>query len=83
MLERSPGSSAGGHDRAYPLRLDRDGAVTSEPIVLDQPLEPGIARLAESARRAVIRCAPYDGLKRYGALYSRWREIILNFRQPD
>lgn len=65
------------------LELDRDGGVTGEPIVLDQPLALGIARLAESARRAVIRCAPYDGLKRYGALYPRWREIILNFRQPD
>lgn len=65
------------------LELDRDGAVTGEPIVLDQPLAPGITRLAESARRAVIRCAPYDGLKRHGALYPRWREIVLNFRQPD
>jgi hypothetical protein len=65
------------------FELDRDGAVTGEPIVLDQPLAPGIARLAESARRAVIRCAPYDGLKRHSALYPRWREIILNFRQPD
>lgn len=78
------------HDAASPgtivrirFGLDRDGAVIGDPVVLDQPLETGAARLAESARRAVIRCAPYDGLKRYGALYQRWRDIVLNFRQPE
>ncbi|CAN7683594.1 TonB C-terminal domain-containing protein [Bosea sp. LjRoot90] len=65
------------------FELDRDGALISEPTMLDQPSKAGSALLAESAKRAVIRCAPYDGLKRYGALYSRWREIVLNFRQPD
>ncbi|AZO79535.1 hypothetical protein B5U98_29930 [Bosea sp. Tri-39] len=65
------------------FELDRDGGLIGAPVVLDQPLKAGVALLAESARRAVIRCAPYDGLKRHGALYPRWREIVLNFRQPD
>jgi hypothetical protein len=65
------------------LELDRDGGLVADPEVIDPPPKAGVALLAESARRAVVRCAPYDGLRRYGALYPRWREIILNFRQPE
>jgi hypothetical protein len=77
-----PGAAPAGTVVRIRFELDRDGAVTGDPV-LDQPLETGAARLAESARRAVIRCAPYDGLKRYGAQYQRWRDIVLNFRQPE
>ncbi len=78
-----PGAAPAGTVVRIRFELDRDGAVTGDPVVLDQPLETVAARLAESARRAVIRCAPYDGLKRHGALYQRWRDIVLNFRQPE
>ncbi|MGX1790589.1 hypothetical protein ACWIGM_27840 [Bosea sp. NPDC055332] len=79
----APGAAPAGTIVRIRFELDRTGAVVGEPVVLDQPLETGAARLAESARRAIIRCAPYDGLKRHGALYRRWREIVLNFRQPE
>jgi hypothetical protein len=65
------------------VRLERDGRLADDPVVLNpRPGEPAFALLAESARRAVIRCAPYDGLKRHDALYRRWREITVNFRLP-
>lgn len=65
------------------FRLERDGNLTDDPVILDpRPDEPAFALLAESARRAVIRCAPYDGLKRHAALHPSWREFIVNFRPP-
>jgi hypothetical protein len=65
------------------FRLERDGRLADDPVVLNpRPDEPAFALLAESARRAVIRCAPYDGLKRHAPLYQGWREIIVNFRSP-
>lgn len=65
------------------LRLERDGRLADDPVVLNpRPDGPAFALLAESARRAIIRCAPYDELKRHAALYQGWREIIVNFRSP-
>jgi hypothetical protein len=65
------------------FRLERDGKLADDPVVLNpRSDEPAFALLAESARRAVIRCAPYDGLKRHAALYRSWHEVIVNFRPP-
>jgi hypothetical protein len=72
-------------EAAVRIRLEfaHDGTLAGEPIVLDPPDDPAAAALAESARRAVIRCAPYDGLTRHIALYPRWRQTVLNFHPPD
>lgn len=65
------------------LEFAHDGTLAAEPVVLDPPGGAAAAALAESARRAVIRCAPYDGLTRHVALYPRWRQIVVNFHRPD
>lgn len=72
-------------EAAVRIRLEfaHDGSLAADPVVLDPPGDAAAATLAESARRAVLRCAPYDGLTRHIALYPRWRQIVLNFHPPD
>lgn len=64
------------------LELSRDGSLLGEPLVLDPQDDPDFTLLAESARRAVIRCAPYRGLTRHAGSYEDWRVVVINFRQP-
>ena len=78
-----PGTAPVGRTVRIRIELDRDGALVGAPVVLAPPPEPAVMGLVEGARRAVIRCAPYDGVKRYAALYPHWREIILNFQRED
>lgn len=78
-----PATAPAGRTVRIRIELDRDGALVGEPVVLAPPPEPGVMVLIEAARRAVVRCAPYDGVKRYAALYPHWREIIINFRPED
>ena len=78
-----PAAAPAGRTVRIRIELDRDGALVSEPVVIEPPPEPAVMALIEGARRAVIRCAPYDGVKRYAALYPHWREIIVNFRRED
>lgn len=65
------------------LEFAHDGTLAADPAVLDPPQDPAARAVAESARRAVLRCAPYEGLARHIALYPRWRQIVLTFRPPD
>jgi outer membrane biosynthesis protein TonB len=63
------------------IRLARDGSVLAPPEILSQTgvtaTNRGYARsFAESARRAVLRCAP---LKLPPEMYDAWKEFELNF----
>ena len=57
--------------------LNQDGSVLSGPDVLN-PVSDALHQAAElSATRAVLMCAPYEGLP--PDKYDAWRDVILNF----
>lgn len=58
------------------FRLDRTGAVEGSPSITSGG-GTGVRRVAaESARRAVLQCAPYD---LPGDKYEAWAEVIVHF----
>jgi hypothetical protein len=59
------------------FRLDRTGALEGSPEVIRGGGGAGVERAAaESARRAVARCAPYN---LPSEKYETWAEVIVNF----
>lgn len=73
-----PVGAAGASDLAVRLRitLTQSGEVDQRPEVLNSSSNPSFGIAAESARRAVLRCAPYS---MPAAKYDLWREVIINF----
>ncbi len=57
--------------------LNQDGSVLSGPDVLNPVADPLHQAAELSATRAVLMCAPYQGLPL--DKYDAWRDVILNF----
>ncbi len=59
------------------FRLDKSGEIESGPEIVEGGGSEGIERAAaESARRAVLKCAPYNlPIDKYEA----WSEVVVNF----
>lgn len=56
-----------------------DGQLRDKPEILNPPSGDDYrTALAESARRAVVRCAPFEGLEAY-APYAAWKTVIVTF----
>ncbi|WP_038364688.1 hypothetical protein [Bosea sp. UNC402CLCol] len=64
------------------IALRPDGSLDGDPVVLDARDDPAFRTLADSALRAVKRCAPFAALAQEQKHYERWRTIVLNFRAP-
>ncbi len=62
-------------------QLERDGSVKSV-VVANHSEDPSFAVYAEAARRAVLRCAPFD-LAEFADSYEDWRELTLNFSSDN
>lgn len=63
------------------IALNPDGSLRGSPAIVDrerlrQPGQEFYRAAAESARRAVLQCAPYDMPR---DKYERWRDIVLTF----
>ncbi|MBB6261268.1 outer membrane biosynthesis protein TonB [Paenochrobactrum gallinarii] len=59
------------------MRLTESGEIDGAPVVTSGGAESGVGRVAaESAKRAVMRCAPYN-LPR--DKYDSWSDVIVNF----
>ncbi len=59
------------------MKLNQDGSIQGDPQVTAGGGGSGLARtVAESARRAVLRCAPYN---LPADKYDAWSEVIANF----
>ncbi|WP_173934028.1 hypothetical protein [Chelativorans sp. Marseille-P2723] len=62
------------------FRLDPSGAVEGSPQILDAA-NSGVARAAaESARRAILQCAPYN---LPAEKYNAWADVIVHFDPSD
>lgn len=63
------------------MRLTENGEIEGAPVVTSGGTESGVGRVAaESAKRAVQRCAPYN-LPR--DKYDAWADVIVNFDPSD
>ena len=56
-----------------------NGALTSEPVLLNPPGDPNLRTLAESALRAVRRCNPMPIPAQFAPYFEEWRSRILRF----
>lgn len=54
-----------------------DGSLSRPPQVLQGAASPYGVMVAESAKRAILRCQPYKMLRK--ETYERWKEIDMNF----
>ena len=63
--------------------LNTNGTLARAPEIVkpDQSGDPLYRSVAESARRAVLKCAPLKNLP--ADKYSRWRELILTFNPRE
>jgi hypothetical protein len=66
----------------FQLEFRRDGSLAREPVLLNPKEDAGFMRLAETARRAINRCAPYAQLKQHADAYKSWRVLVVNFHRP-
>ena len=60
------------------ISLNKDGSLAGPPKILG-PVTPPPDKVAESAVRAITRCAPFPGLTSYAAQYDLWRDVVLTF----
>lgn len=64
------------------ISLNKDGSLAGPPKILG-PVMPSPDKVAESAARAVTRCAPFSRLTSYAAHYDLWRDVVLTFKLED
>ena len=64
------------------ISLNKDGSLSGPPKILD-PATPPPDKVAESAVRAITRCAPFPGLTSYAAHYELWRDVVLTFKPEE
>ncbi|MET0445797.1 MAG: hypothetical protein ABW151_14580 [Pseudorhodoplanes sp.] len=62
------------------LQLNNDGSVSADPQVLNRGSHPQFQVAAESAKRAIRRCAPY---KMPIAKYDIWKDVEVTFDPRD
>jgi colicin import membrane protein len=62
------------------ILLNQDGSLSSEPVLMNRGGSPTFQIAAESAMRAVRRCAPY---RLPAAKYDSWRDVEITFDPRD
>lgn len=78
-----PAGAAGAEDLKVSIqfRLDQNGTVEGSPRIVDGGGSSGVQRAAaESARRAILQCGPYNLPP---AKYEAWAEVIVHFDPSD
>ena len=56
-----------------------DGSLVGQPQLLNQPSDPGLRSLSDSALRAVRRCNPLKIPPQFMPYYDQWKDRILRF----
>mgnify|MGYP001058139095 CR=1 FL=1 len=67
----------------YRIHLDRGGALVGEPELLAPAGKDEKDPIVASARRAILRCAPFTALQPYAEHYDVWKQIDLRFDTSD
>jgi outer membrane biosynthesis protein TonB len=63
------------------IAFNKDGSLSTEPAVMNHGSHPVFQVAAESALRAVRRCAPYSFMP--VAKYDSWKDVIVDFDPRD
>jgi colicin import membrane protein len=63
------------------IAFNKDGSLSADPAVLNRDSNPLFQVAAESALRAIRRCAPFNFLP--AAKYDVWKDIIVDFDPRD
>ncbi|MDJ1158241.1 cell envelope biogenesis protein TolA [Chelatococcus sp. SYSU_G07232] len=61
------------------MKLNQDGSLMAEPVVANSSGDPAFRTLADSALRAVRRCAPFRIPPQYMPYYADWRDWNVTF----
>ncbi|MDB5559958.1 MAG: cell envelope integrity protein TolA [Enterovirga sp.] len=61
------------------VRLNQDGSLAGEPVVVNTSGDPLFRTVADSATRATRRCAPLRIPAQFAPFYNDWRELVVNF----
>jgi colicin import membrane protein len=61
------------------MALNTDGSLSSEPVLLAGGRDPASSAMAESAIRAIKRCAPFRIPAQYMPFFSDWRDWNITF----
>jgi len=59
------------------IQFKQDGSLTSDPTIVNHSAQPVFRVAAESAVRAVRKCAPFSFLP--AAKYEAWKDVEVNF----
>ncbi len=65
------------------MKLNPDGSLSAEPVLANAAPDPAFRSLAESALRAVRRCAPFRIPAQYAPFYADWRDWNIVFDPKD
>jgi len=57
----------------------QDGTLLGQPVLVNPPSDPALRPLAESARRAILRCNPLHIPAVFQPFYEQWRGRIVRF----
>ena len=60
-----------------------DGSLAAEPTLLNSGADSGFRSMAESAMRAIKRCAPFRIPAQYAPFYGDWRDWSITFDAKD
>ena len=84
MLEgANRGEDVQGGNSSASASLNRDGSLSSEPVLLNSSDEPLFYEIAQSAKRAVSRCVPLKVSPEGAEHYERWKLLIINFNPAE
>jgi colicin import membrane protein len=61
------------------MSLNQDGSLSAEPVLVNSSGETGFRAMADSALRAVRRCAPFKIPAQFMPFYSDWRDWNITF----
>jgi colicin import membrane protein len=61
------------------IRLNQDGSLSAQPVVMSQGSSATDRAVADAALRAVRRCAPYRVPAQFAPYYSDWKNLNVQF----
>ena len=65
------------------LKLNTDGSLAGQPVVINNSSDPLFRVAADSAMSATRRCSPLRIPPQYQAYYNDWRDVVVNFDARD
>ncbi|MCZ8106904.1 MAG: cell envelope integrity protein TolA [Burkholderiales bacterium] len=63
----------------FTMSLKQDGSLQADPVLANPSGDPAFRAMAESANRAIRRCAPFRIPAQYAPFYSDWQDWTITF----